>query len=335
MRVTRALNEAQKVRVGQLCGECRAGYSVVKHGKYGPYVECGKCGARVWKQATTTNTEETMKSQAQQAKGWQPDSVEAQARFKKVTNVLDAPWFNVLEAAAPVLGSPGPHRVLLWGPPGTAKSSQSHFLWDAERKRGGKTERIALTEDSTPEDVAGHYVLKGMDTLWVDGPAVRAWRFGAPLVLDEIDRASNSITSLLHALLDDPSIAKVTLPTGETVEPAPGHVVVATMNVPPSVLHEALLDRFDVVLYAGHPTPGVYSTLDKSVMAAVKGFYNKFEASEKWGASLSARRGLALTRLKGLAGSWEAACRLSCGEAAKEVLSTLASIQMSQLAEKS
>ena len=48
-------------------------------------------------------------------------------------------------------------------------------------------------------------------------------RRGCALVLDEIDQHSaQSSRFALHAILDDRSIAGITLPTGERVEPAEG-----------------------------------------------------------------------------------------------------------------
>jgi len=183
---------------------------------------------------------------------------------------------DMLAVICPALGVPGPHRILLWGPPGTAKSSGAGAWWPEKQ-----VERVALTEDSAPEDLLGYHVLKGMDTQYAEGPATRALKQGRPLVLDEIDRTSSSIVSLLHALLDDVKIAEVTLPTGETVKPQAGYAVIATTNQSPQALHDALLDRFEVIMLMDRPHPGALAQLAPTLRAAVLATYKSMK-TEPW-----------------------------------------------------
>ena len=169
------------------------------------------------------------------------------------------------------------HRVLLYGAPGTGKSSWAGTQF-------AHVERIALHPQQPQEDLIGsllltsgapvelrdriakakldqqqrlllevHLASGGANTVWQDGPAVRAMRRGCALVLDEIDQHSPELRCALHAILDDKAIAGITLPTGERVEPAAGFAVIATTNAQPSALPEALLDRFDVKLLANEP----------------------------------------------------------------------------------
>jgi dynein-related subfamily AAA family protein len=229
-------------------------------------------------------------------------------------------WHELVKLVAPFLGvGTGPHRVLCGGPPGTGKSSWSAYVWESR-----VAERVALTEETCPEDLLGHYVLKGHDTLFVEGPATRAWKQGAPLVLDEIDRTSSSVVSLLHALLDDTSIARITLPTGETITPQAGFVCIGTTNAPFEALHEALLDRFEIVLHCHTPSPGAIAKMPTELRSAVSSYY-RGQKAQPWSAPLSVRRGLALTAIAELTGNWEFACALVLGSAAKEVASVLAS----------
>src|SRR5690242_11375222 len=99
------------------------------------------------------------------------------------------------------------HRVLLYGPPGTGKSSWAGTAFV-------EVERVTLHAQMPPEDLIGSIALVanngGTNTVWQDGPAVRAMRRGAALVLDEIDQHSPELRCALHAILDDKSIAGIT-----------------------------------------------------------------------------------------------------------------------------
>lgn len=146
-------------------------------------------------------------------------------------------------------------RVLLWGPPGTGKS---YTGTDVPKD---KLYRLYLTMDTPAAEVRGHYLPNDAGGFkWHDGPGIAAWRNGGRLVIDEIDAASGDTLTLLMALLDDPESAKLTLPTNETIYPAEGFSVVATTNQQPTVMPEALLDRFDVVIHVDKPAPWAFKT---------------------------------------------------------------------------
>lgn len=136
-------------------------------------------------------------------------------------------------------------RVLLHGLPGTGKTYAA-----ARRNVPEDTSvyQITMTEETPAAEIRGHFLPKGDEMVWMDGPAVRAWREGARLVINEIDRASADTLSLLYAILDDPEFAELTLPTGEVVRPAKGFHVVATMNGTPYDLPLPLQDRFPVTI---------------------------------------------------------------------------------------
>lgn len=154
------------------------------------------------------------------------------------------------EVAEAVMGvSP---RVLLRGKPGTGKTylAATGALRDEQ-----KVYQITMTEETPAAEIRGHYIIQDGEYVWSDGPAIMAWREGARLVINEIDRASEDCLSLMFALLDDPGFAQLTLPTGETVRPEEGFQVVATMNGRPEDLPDALQDRLpvDIEITDVHP----------------------------------------------------------------------------------
>ena len=136
-------------------------------------------------------------------------------------------------------------HTLLYGPPGTGKTTVA---------MNPRALSITLTAETPAAELRGHYIPKGNEFIWQDGPAITAWRQGLCLVLNEIVEASGDALTFLYALLDDPKMARITLPTGETVTPAPGFYCVATMNGQPMDLPPALLDRFMARVYVDEPS---------------------------------------------------------------------------------
>ena len=144
-------------------------------------------------------------------------------------------------------------RVLLYGPPGTGKTT-------AAMKVGSPASVFKTTvhPDSTVAEFEGFYRPEGERFVWQDGRAIRAWRDGARLIVDEIDKAEGDVLTFFYAVLDDPDVARLTIGSGETVRPAAGFKVVATMNGHPEDLPDALLDRFDAVILVSEVNPAVY-----------------------------------------------------------------------------
>jgi|CXWL01.1.fsa_nt_gi MoxR-like ATPase len=144
-------------------------------------------------------------------------------------------------------------NLLLYGPRGTGKTRLANTVL---RRTRADVFNVTLTEDMSVSELIGMFVPDQQGGFsWVDGPALLAWRSGGGLVLNEIDHAAGAVAMQLHAILDDPEVARLSLPDGRTVQPAPGFRAIATMNGRPGDLEEALLDRFTVRLPVTHPHP--------------------------------------------------------------------------------
>jgi nitric oxide reductase NorQ protein len=87
--------------------------------------------------------------------------------------------------------------LLLKGPTGCGKTRLVAFM---AARLGRKLHTVACHDDLTAADLTGRYLLKGGDTVWVDGPLTRAVREGAICYLDEIVEARKDVTVVLHPL---------------------------------------------------------------------------------------------------------------------------------------
>lgn len=135
-------------------------------------------------------------------------------------------------------------RVLLYGPPGTGKT----YAATTYNLNDNGVDATTLTEDSSAAELRGFYLPSKEEFTWQYGTGINAWLKGGRLVVNEIDHAGGDVSTFLHALLDDPEYAFITLPNveAEVVKPAEGFQVVATMNGTPDMLNPALADRFPV-----------------------------------------------------------------------------------------
>ena len=116
--------------------------------------------------------------------------------------------------------------VLLKGPTGCGKT---RFVAHMAAKLNRKLYTVACHDDLSASDLIGRYLLKGGETVWVDGPLTRAVREGAICYLDEVVEARKDVTVVLHPLTDDRRILPLDR-TGEELEAAPGFMLVASYN---------------------------------------------------------------------------------------------------------
>jgi DNA polymerase III delta prime subunit len=200
---------------------------------------------------------------------------EAPPVVPKPTPIDRGVWPHVEQVA------PYARLMLLYGPPGTGKTTAACKLGNPENLYN-----VTLTEETPAAELRGHYVPRGGEFLWQDGPAMRAFREGARLVLNEIDKASSDALSFCHALLDDPGMSAITLPTGETVTPHGGFTVIATMNGVPEDLPEAMQSRFSINYEIETPHPDAIRTLPEELrgpaMDSIKGDPDRRIGFREW-----------------------------------------------------
>jgi nitric oxide reductase NorQ protein len=90
--------------------------------------------------------------------------------------------------------------VLLKGPTGSGKTRFiEHMAW----KLGRPLITVACHDDLTSGDLVGRYLIKGHDTVWMDGPLTHAVRIGGICYLDEIVEARKDTTVVIHPLADE------------------------------------------------------------------------------------------------------------------------------------
>ena len=122
--------------------------------------------------------------------------------------------------------------VLLKGPTGCGKTRFVEFMTYRLGNDLGLSIpliTVACHEDLTGSDLVGRYLLKGEETLWVDGPLTRAVKNGAICYLDEIVEARKDTTVLIHPLADYRRILPIEK-RGEILEAHENFLLVISFN---------------------------------------------------------------------------------------------------------
>ena len=128
--------------------------------------------------------------------------------------------------------------VLLKGPTGCGKTRFVEYM--AHRLRGenptngtGETVppviTVACHEDLTGSDLLGRYLIKGDETIWMDGPMTQAVKHGTICYLDEIVEARKDTIVLIHPLTDHRRILPIDK-KGEIIEAHPDFLLVISYN---------------------------------------------------------------------------------------------------------
>jgi nitric oxide reductase NorQ protein len=131
--------------------------------------------------------------------------------------------------------------ILLKGPTGCGKTRFVEYM--AHTLRGvqangvaagqeaipGNLITVACHEDLTGSDLVGRYLIKGDETVWIDGPLTQAVKAGAIAYLDEIVEARKDTIVLIHPLTDHRRILPIDK-KGEIIEAHPDFLLVISYN---------------------------------------------------------------------------------------------------------
>jgi len=88
---------------------------------------------------------------------------------------------------------------LLKGPTGTGKS---RFIEYMAYHLDKSLLTISCHEETSSTDLIGRFVIKGAETIWLDGPLTTAVKQGAIIYLDEIAEARPDVIVAIHSLTD-------------------------------------------------------------------------------------------------------------------------------------
>jgi nitric oxide reductase NorQ protein len=89
--------------------------------------------------------------------------------------------------------------ILLKGPTGTGKSRFVEFMAHSLNR---KLITISCHEETSSTDLIGRFIIKGAETIWLDGPLTTAARQGAIIYLDEVAEARPDVIVAIHSLTD-------------------------------------------------------------------------------------------------------------------------------------
>ncbi|NOU48480.1 MAG: AAA domain-containing protein, partial [Bacteroidales bacterium] len=89
--------------------------------------------------------------------------------------------------------------ILLKGPTGTGKSRFVEFMAHTLKR---KLITISCHEETSSTDLIGRFIIKGAETLWLDGPLTTAAKQGAIIYLDEVAEARPDVIVAIHSLTD-------------------------------------------------------------------------------------------------------------------------------------
>lgn len=116
--------------------------------------------------------------------------------------------------------------LLLKGPTGCGKT---RFVEHMAARMDKPLYTVACHDDLSAADLIGRYLLKGGETVWVDGPLTRAVRQGGICYLDEVVEARKDVTVILHPLTDTRRTLMIDR-TGEELVAPKEFMLVASYN---------------------------------------------------------------------------------------------------------
>lgn len=142
--------------------------------------------------------------------------------------VLHEPFYEEVDGEIGLFTIAAERRlpVMLKGPTGCGKT---RFVQHMAYKLGRPLITVACHEDLTASDLVGRYLLKGQDTVWMDGPLTLGVKHGAIVYLDEVVEARKDTTVIIHPLSDDRRVLPIEK-KGQIIEAADEFMLVVSYN---------------------------------------------------------------------------------------------------------
>ncbi|MBI5354891.1 MAG: CbbQ/NirQ/NorQ/GpvN family protein [Candidatus Aenigmarchaeota archaeon] len=143
---------------------------------------------------------------------------------------------------------------LLKGPTGSGKTRLVEYM---AYKLDVPLYTVSCHEDLSANDLVGRHLIKGDETVWIDGPLLEAVKNGGIVYLDEIVEARKDATVVIHSLTDHRRYLPVEK-LGETFDAPDNFMMVMSYN--PNYqnvtkeLKPSTRQRF-VTMELGWPTP--------------------------------------------------------------------------------
>jgi len=175
------------------------------------------------------------------------------------------------------------------GPSGTGKSIMVEQICAA---LGREYVRIQITPETDEDSLIGGFRLVNGDTVFHEGPVLKAMKAGAVCLIDEMDRGTNKIMCLQGVMEGKPVLVKR---TGEIVYPSPGFNIIATGNtkgrgsedgkyIAATIIDDAFLERFPIMFDHYYPSTEVETKIVHNHMDKY-GCYDEstLEALVRWG----------------------------------------------------
>lgn len=153
---------------------------------------------------------------------------DALATVPKIGSAADIPFYLASGNEVELFEHAWRNRLplLLKGPTGCGKT---RFVAHMAARLKLPLHTVACHDDLTAADLTGRFLLKGGETVWVDGPLTRAVREGGICYLDEVVEARKDVTVVMHPLTDDRRILPLER-TGEELHAPDDFMLVVSYN---------------------------------------------------------------------------------------------------------
>ncbi|NER14693.1 AAA domain-containing protein [Leptobacterium flavescens] len=145
-----------------------------------------------------------------------------------VSTLKEAPFYKPIAKEVDVFEHAYAEKlpVLLKGPTGSGKT---RFIEYMASHLGKPLLTISCHEETSSTDLIGRFIIKGAETLWMDGPLTKAVKNGAILYLDEIAEARPDVIVAIHSLTDHRKELYIDK-LGETIKAHSDFMLVASFN---------------------------------------------------------------------------------------------------------